>query len=109
VTAADLAARPDLLEPVLEAIVESGVALEVNTSGLRHPSAETYPAAATVERFNALGGRRVTAGSDAHRPEWFAYRLAAAYAIIEAAGFTGIAFRRGGSSVEVPLPERDRA
>ena len=108
VTAADLAARPDLLETVLQAIVDSGVALEVNTSGLRHPSRETYPAAPTVERFHELGGRRVTAGSDAHRPDWFAYRLAAAYDIIEAAGFIGVAFRRGGAPVEVPLPERGR-
>jgi histidinol-phosphatase (PHP family) len=109
VTAKDLAARPDLLEPVLQAVVDAGVALEVNSSGLRHPSAETYPSAATVQRFHELGGRRVTAGSDAHRPDWFAYRLADAYAIIEAAGFTGLAFRRGGSAVEVPLPRRDGA
>lgn len=109
VKAADLAARPDLLDPVLRAVVDSGVALEVNSSGLRHPSRETYPAAPMVERFHALGGRRVTAGSDAHRPDWFAYRLSTAYDIIEAAGFTGIAFRRGGAGVDVPLPERDRA
>jgi len=109
VTATQLAARPDLLEPVLRSLVESGVALEVNTSGLRHPSAETYPAGPTVARFYELGGRRVTTGSDAHRPEWFAYRLVAAYDIIEAAGFTGIAFRRGGAPLELPLPERDRA
>jgi hypothetical protein len=28
-----------------------GTALEVNTSGLRQPAAETYPSAAVVERF----------------------------------------------------------
>ena len=104
VTAADLATRPDVLEPVLEALVDSGVALEVNSSGLRHPSRETYPAAATVQRFHELGGRRVTAGSDAHRPEWFAYRLGDAYEIIEAAGFAELAFRRGGTGLEIPLP-----
>jgi histidinol-phosphatase (PHP family) len=109
VTAADLAARADLLEPVLEAIVESGVALEVNTSGLRHPSAETYPSAAVVERFRELGGERVTVGSDAHRPDWFAYRLADAYRIIEDAGFGELAFRRGAGPVSIPLPSRLRA
>lgn len=106
VTAADLAARQDLLEPVLKAIVQAGVALEVNTSGLRHPSGETYPSATVVERFRALGGERITAGSDAHRPEWFAYRLADAYRSIEAAGFGALAFRRGGEPVSVPLPSR---
>jgi histidinol-phosphatase (PHP family) len=108
VTAADLAARPDLLEPALAAIVESGVALEVNTSGLRHPSGETYPSAVVIERFRELGGQRVTAGSDAHRPDWFAYRLADAYRIIEQAGFGALAFRRGAGPVSVPLPSRLR-
>ena len=35
VTPADLAAAPELYEPLLEALVETGTALEVNTSGLR--------------------------------------------------------------------------
>jgi histidinol-phosphatase (PHP family) len=106
VRAGDLAARPDLLEPVLAALVESGVALEVNSSGLRHPSGETYPAASTVQRFRDLGGQHVTAGSDAHRPDWFAYRLADAYRIIEDAGFGDLAFRRGGPRVAVALRNR---
>ena len=67
---ADLAARPELFEPVLRAMVESGTALEVNTSGLRHSVRETYPPAPIVERFRELGGRSVTAGSDAHRSDW---------------------------------------
>jgi histidinol-phosphatase (PHP family) len=93
VTAAQLGARPDLLEPVLEAIVESGVALEVNTSGLRHPYAETYPSAATVNRYRELGGTAVVTGSDGHRPDWFAYRLEEAYRILAAAGFDELTFR----------------
>jgi len=93
VTAAQLGARPDLLEPVLETIVESGVAIEVNTSGLRHPYAETYPSAATVNRYRELGGTAVLTGSDGHRPEWFAYRLEEAYRILAAAGFEELTFR----------------
>jgi histidinol-phosphatase (PHP family) len=94
VTAAQLGTRPDLLEPVLKAIVESGVALEVNTSGLRHPYAETYPSAATVARYRELGGTAVVTGSDGHRPDWFAYRLDEAYRILAAAGFEQLTFRR---------------
>jgi histidinol-phosphatase (PHP family) len=102
VSARELAARPEVLEPVLAALVESGVALEVNSSGLRHPSGETYPAASTVQRFREIGGQHVTAGSDAHRTDWFAYRLEDAYRIIEAAGFEELAFRRGASRVDIP-------
>ena len=96
-TAADLASRPDLQDAALRAIVESGAALEINSSGLRHPGEETYPSAATVARFRELGGERVVAGSDGHRPEHFAYRLDESYRHIEAAGFEGLAFPRGTS------------
>ena len=59
--------RPSSTSRSCEALVESGTALEVNTSGLRHPVQETYPSAAIVARFRELGGRRVTVGSDTHR------------------------------------------
>jgi histidinol-phosphatase (PHP family) len=86
VTAATLAAAPELLEPVLRALVESGTALEINTSGLRQAAAETYPSAATVVRFRELGGERVTVGSDAHVAHHFAWALSDGYAAAEAAG-----------------------
>ncbi len=73
VTAADLAAAPELLDPILRALVDSGTALEINTSGLRQAPGETYPSPATVARFRELGGERVTIGSDAHRAEHFAF------------------------------------
>ncbi len=102
------AARPDVYEPLLRALVETGTALEVNSSGLRQPPGETYPAPPIVELFRSLGGVRVTAGSDAHRAGSFAYGLGHAYATLAAAGFEELAFRRragdprAGASVEIP-------
>src|SRR5215210_4177333 len=82
----DLLAHPDLVkkwgserpspdrdprfyyEPAVEAIAESGIAVEVSTAGLRKPVAEIYPAP-------ALAGMCVEAGaafslsSDAHSPD----------------------------------------
>lgn len=101
---AQLAAAPELYEPVLEALVESGTALEVNASGLRQLPRETYPSAAIVARYRELGGRNVTIGSDAHRMEWFAYGLAKAYGHISGAGFEALTFRRGGPQVAIPVP-----
>ena len=106
VTTADLAAAPELYEPILRALVDSGTALEINTSGLRHPVAETYPPAAIVARFRELGGRAVTVGSDAHRPDQFAWALADGYEEAVAAGFEALAFRRGGERVTVSIPRR---
>jgi histidinol-phosphatase (PHP family) len=103
---ARLAAAPELYEPLLVALVETGTALEVNTSGLRQSARETYPAASIVDRFRVLGGTRVSAGSDAHRADAFAAGLAEGYGVVAAAGFGQLAFRRGGSRVDVALPDR---
>jgi len=106
---ADLAAAPELYEPILLALVESGTALEVNTSGLRYPIGEAFPHPAIVARFHELGGRAVTVGSDAHRAEHFAWGLADGYSIVAEAGFAELTFRRapGTPAVTVPI-RRDR-
>ena len=104
VTATDLAMAPELYEPILRALVESGTALEVNTSGLRQAANETYPSPAIVTRYRELGGRAVTVGSDAHRAEAFAWALDDGYAAVAAAGFDALTFRRGGAPERVGLP-----
>jgi histidinol-phosphatase (PHP family) len=106
VPAQALADAPELYEPILRALVDSGTALEINTSGLRHPVGETYPSAAIVGRFQALGGRAVTVGSDAHRATHFAWALADGYQYAIDAGFEALTFRRGGDRVQVPIRNR---
>ena len=107
VTPDQLAAAPELYEPILRALVESGTALEVNTSGLRQDAGEPYPSAAIVTRFHELGGERITVGSDAHRAEHFGWALDEGYAAARAAGFRAMTLRRGGGTpivVELPRP-----
>ena len=103
VTATRLAAAPELYEPVLRALVDTGTALEVNTSGLRQAAGETYPSAAIVGRFRELGGERVTVGSDAHRSYAFAWALADGYEHVRTAGFDALTIRRGGALEQVSL------
>jgi histidinol-phosphatase (PHP family) len=100
---AQLAAAPELYEPMLRALVDTGTALEVNTSGLRQLAGETYPSAAIVARYRELGGERVVVGSDAHRVNSFAWGLADGYDHVRAAGFEALTFRRGGAPESVPL------
>ena len=106
---AQLASVPELYEPLLVGLVETGTALEVNTSGLRQAAAETYPAAPIVERYRVLGGTAVSAGSDAHRSDAFTAGLEAGYGVVAAAGFDELAVRRGGAGRAVTLPDRFRA
>jgi histidinol-phosphatase (PHP family) len=108
VTPAQLAAAPELYEPLLAALVETGTTLEVNTSGLRQAARQTYPAAPIVARYRVLGGTAVSAGSDAHRTGSFTAGLEAGYGVVAAAGFEHLAVRRGGPRVQVTLPDRFR-
>jgi histidinol-phosphatase (PHP family) len=112
VSPAAFAARPDVYEPILVALVESGTGLEVNSSGLRQAPAEPYPAPWVVERFRDLGGEVVTAGSDAHRADSFAYGLGMVYAVLSGAGFEELAIGRapgnGRALSRVAIPDRLR-
>jgi histidinol-phosphatase (PHP family) len=106
--APDFAAIPEVYEPLLVALVESGMALEVNASGLRHQTGETYPGAWVVRRFRELGGQRVTTGSDSHLPRCFAFGLEEACEIVAAAGFDRLALQRGVERGDLVLPDRFR-
>ena len=105
---AEFAAIPEAYEPLLMALVESGSALEVNSSGLRHRTNETYPAAWVVRRFRELGGQRVTIGSDSHLPHTFAFGLDEACEIVAAAGFDRVTLERAVERGDLVLPERFR-
>lgn len=55
-------------EPAVEAIAESGIAVEVSTAGLRKPVGEIYPARAFAEMC-VEAGTQFALSSDAHLPE----------------------------------------
>jgi histidinol-phosphatase (PHP family) len=93
----------DVYDGALNALIETGVALEVNSSGLRQSHKEAYPPPVVVERFRALGGQRVTAGTDVHKEESFGFGLRDVYGSIQSAGFRALAFRRGGERVRIEL------
>jgi histidinol-phosphatase (PHP family) len=52
----------------LRAVAAAGIAIELNTAGLRKPVHEAYPAPGLLAEARALG-IPLTFGSDAHRPE----------------------------------------
>ena len=55
-------------EPAVEAIAESGIAVEVSTAGLRKPVGELYPSPAFAEMC-VEAGACFSLSSDAHLPE----------------------------------------
>ena len=64
-------------EPAVEAIAESGIAVEVSTAGLRKPVGEIYPAPAFAE-LCVEAGAPFALSSDAHLPEQVGYEYARA-------------------------------
>ena len=61
----DVDLREERLE-ALRAIAENGIAIEINTNGLRAPYGRTLPTQSVLREFAELGGKYVLFGSDAH-------------------------------------------
>ncbi len=77
---------PDI-ETTLEVIRARGLALDVNTAGLRKPVRELYPSETILGRAAALG-IRITLGSDAHHPGEVGFAFAEVCRRLRLLGFT---------------------
>ena len=62
----DLKRYDDIVEHILKLLVTNGKALEINTSGLFQPLAETIPGKRYIKLFKEVGGEFITIGSDSH-------------------------------------------
>ena len=81
-------------EPALEAIAETGIAIEVSTAGLRKPVGEIYPAPAFLA--GALeAGAPVALSSDAHIPAHVGFEFERALALLADCGVTELATFEG--------------
>lgn len=58
-----------ILKRILEGVVKREMALEINTSGLRHACENIYPSSDILKLYQELGGVAVTIGSDSHCPD----------------------------------------
>lgn len=75
------------IERILNRLIQSGRALELNTSGLRQPYGVTLPDKFCVDLYRSLGGELITLGSDAHRGADVAAGIEDGLRLIKAAGF----------------------
>lgn len=95
--------RP-MVEKVLEATVEAGLALELNTAGLSCWKNRVEPEDWVVRRYKELGGQRLTLGSDAHVKEKVGTGLGRAARLARSCGFESATVYRGRRPCAVPLP-----
>lgn len=74
------------LDPVLKSVKYHGLAVEINSGGLRKPVGEIYPGPDIMERMYDYD-IPITLGSDAHHPEQIGAGLVEAYRSARRAGY----------------------
>lgn len=92
-------------EPAVEAIAESGIAVEVSTAGLRKPVGELYPARGFAEMC-VEAGAPFALSSDAHLPEQVGFAYDRAVDFLESLGVGEICVFEQRQRQLAPLPSR---
>lgn len=92
-------------EPAVEAIAESGIAVELSTAGLRKPVGELYPAREFAE-LCVEAGAPFALSSDAHLPEQVGYEYDRAVEFLDSLGVGEICVFEGRRRSLVPLGSR---
>ncbi len=91
-------------EPAIQALVDTGIAYEVNTAGLRKDCRALYPARGFVELAREAGVP-VLINSDAHDPAELGAGYAEAVAMLREAGYREVVRFERRRRQSVPLPE----
>lgn len=95
-------AVPPLLDETVRVLAETGVAVELNTSGWLKPIADCYPRAELLERCHHWGVP-VTLGSDAHDADLVGSHFDQAVALLREIGYREIATYKQRLRHMVPL------
>lgn len=84
----------EMAAPALDSIAKAGMAVEINTSGLRRPVKEIYPSLMLLEMARERD-IPICFGSDAHMPEEIGFQFDAAINAAREAGYTSAIRFRG--------------
>ena len=91
------------IERALDRIAATGVAMELNTSGVNKAIREINPSPTILGEMRARG-IPVVLGADAHRPTRVADGYADALHTLQAAGYTEVSFFLDRRRQTVPIP-----
>lgn len=90
------------LDGVFTVAASNGMAIEINTSGLRKAAEEMYPSL-DILKLASEKGMKLTLGSDAHIPGEVAADFADAVRLAKTAGFTELTVFEKRNSSSIPL------
>lgn len=99
----DIAPYQAQIDRILLILIRRRIALEINTSGLRQKIGVTLPTVDILKRYYSLGGRLITIGSDAHRPEDVGAGIRETAKTLQAIGFEHVMYASGTDRYFLPL------
>ncbi len=91
------------IEKILSTLIKKKKALEINTSDVRHQLFDFMPYESIVRKYYGLGGRLVTIGTDAHKPENIAAGFDEAKAMLKEIGFESYCYYKNRKPIAVKL------
>jgi len=91
------------IDEILKRIIDKDIALEVNTYNIKNRGFELCHEAYTIKRYYEMGGRKITLGSDAHRPESIADGFEMTMEFLKEIGFEYYCYYKGRVAKEVKL------
>ena len=78
----------DAIMTILKMIIEKGIALEINTSGIDSDYGDFFPDKSIIRKYRDMGGEFITIGSDSHTPERIGYGFEKAKETLKEIGFS---------------------
>ena len=78
----------DMTDAFLRKLIDKGIALELNTAGLKYGMQQANPHIEILTHYRNLGGELLTIGADGHKPEHIAWDFKTAEEILKEAGFS---------------------
>ncbi len=90
----------DKIDEILQTIIQKGKILELNASRGKE---DFLPTEEVIRRYYALGGRRISYGSDAHEKGKVAYGREDAIALLKEIGFTYLTVPFKGEYIKVEI------
>ncbi len=94
----------DVIRDFLAAIVEQGICMEVNTSGLNKGAYEVHPDPLILDWASKLGVK-LTMGSDSHRPDSIGQHFDWIQPLLRKKGFTELYYFRDRKRHEIDMPD----
>lgn len=93
------------LDQIFQAMVERGVAFEINTSGLRQAPKASMPGPVIVRWYVEAGGKLITTGTDSHAAQTVGAGVAKTLDMLELCGISAVASFRRRTATLVPIAE----